>query len=121
MGRLDADRALYLGRFVHLDVDISLEETVELEPKPEAGPAYTDRDGRYRGAFDSRYDEPRTGRIVYRIDDDRIMRNGDTRYFDHPKFGLIARLTLVEEEQQPEDADPRFLPDLLPGNVDLPR
>ena len=37
--------------------------------------------------------------VVYRIAEDRIMRNGDLRYFDHPKFGLIAKLTLVEEEE----------------------
>ena len=36
------------------------------------------------------------------------MRNGDLRYFDHPKFGLIAKLTLVEQEEpsEPLPADP---------------
>ena len=38
------------------------------------------------------------------------------RYFDHPRFGLIAQLTLVEEE---EPADPLLddSDDLLPAGV----
>ena len=41
-----------------------------------------------------------------------------TRYFDHPKFGLIARLAIVEDEPAEElDQDEGLLPDLLPGSA----
>lgn len=126
---MEGSLMLYLGRFVHLDVDISLEESVVV-PAPDA-PEY-DYDGRMSAGRDSFSEygyadfadrsSRRTVRskIVYRIDDDRIMRNGETRYFDHPKFGLIARLTLVEDPE-PEDENPALLPDLLPGVPGTPR
>jgi len=40
--------------------------------------------------------------VRYRILDDRIFKNGETRYFDHPKFGVVARITRVEEEELEE-------------------
>jgi hypothetical protein len=33
------------------------------------------------------------------------MKNGELRYFDHPKFGLLARVSRVEEEEPPEDGE----------------
>ncbi len=117
---MEGELKLYLGRFVHLDVDISLEQRVIVESEQATRFDYPAADTRY-GEFgdytrESRYRErPKTSTIVYRIDDDRIMRNGETRYFDHPKFGLIARLTLVEEAESV--TDPALLPDLLPGNA----
>ncbi|MBT8080809.1 MAG: peptidoglycan binding protein CsiV [Gammaproteobacteria bacterium] len=40
--------------------------------------------------------------VFYRIEEDRILKNGELRYYDHPKFGLLAKVTRVEER---EDAD----------------
>ncbi len=36
--------------------------------------------------------------VYYRISEDRILRNGEVRYYDHPKFGLLAKVTRVEAE-----------------------
>ena len=36
--------------------------------------------------------------VRYRIVEDRIMKTGDIRYFDHPRFGVIAKVTRPEEE-----------------------
>ena len=44
------------------------------------------------------------------------MRNNEVRYFDHPKFGVIARITRIEEEE-PESLD--TTDDLLPGTGNL--
>ena len=54
--------------------------------------------------------------IRYRIFEDRIVKNGETRYFDHPKFGVIAKVTLSEqtEEENIDDID-NLLPDSLLG------
>ena len=30
------------------------------------------------------------------------MKNGELRYFDHPKFGVLAKITRVEEPEAGE-------------------
>ncbi len=52
--------------------------------------------------------------IHYRIFEDRIVKNGDIRYFDHPKFGVIAKDTRFEEPEEDEFIDDTD--DLLPGD-----
>ena len=37
--------------------------------------------------------------VIYRIEEDRILRNGELRYYDHPRFGLLAKVTRVEESE----------------------
>ena len=37
--------------------------------------------------------------VYYRIQEDRILKNGELRYYDHPKFGVLAKVTRVEEEE----------------------
>lgn len=76
----DGTFKLYLSRFLHLVVDLQLD-----------------------AATTSRIDtvEP-FGPVRYRIEEDRIFRSGELRYFDHPKFGVLARITRVEEtDDQP--------------------
>jgi hypothetical protein len=100
---------LYLGRYLHLVVDLQLdavtpgEETLEeLEEPLEVVPTYGD----YRSlgeTFDSVDDEPAPGPVRYRITEDRIVKNGDLRYFDHPKFGVLARVTRVEDAAEVVD------------------
>jgi hypothetical protein len=43
--------------------------------------------------------------VRYRITEDRIMRDGDIRYFDHPRFGMLARVTRVPDDGGPSAAD----------------
>ena len=110
--RLNGEFTLYLSRFLHLVVDLSLEE------RPTPGPAATPERVRYYGdsqsqaafSFGSDFAQPPT---LYRINEDRIVRNNEVRYYDHPKFGVIARITRIEEAL-PEDPDTTG--DLLPGN-----
>lgn len=73
---LDGTLQLYLSRFLHLVVD--------LEMTGEAGVA--------AGAFAD------TRPVRYRISEDRIFRSGELRYFDHPKFGVLARVTRADQE-----------------------
>lgn len=109
--RLDGTVSLYLGRYLHLVVDLALEERVpqRLPPDRERIRYYGD-DRPARGfGFEPADIAPV---IYYRIQEDRILRSNETRYFDHPKFGVIARVTRVEEAL-PESADTTG--DLLPG------
>ena len=41
-----------------------------------------------------------TTRFDIAISEDRIFRNGELRYFDHPKFGVLAKITRVEESDE---------------------
>ena len=91
---LDGSFTLYLGRFVHLSVDLALDADTE-RPAMNA----TDRliaygDDRMRN---EEVDDFLPRPVRYRIVEDRIMRSGDIRYFDHPRFGVIAKVTKVEE------------------------
>lgn len=97
---LDGSIKLYLNRFLHLVVDVSLAAPPGAES---AASPYADYDeaavptyGDARGADESGYAVYLP--LRYRIAEDRIMKNGETRYYDHPKFGVIAKVTRIEEE-----------------------
>lgn len=38
----------------------------------------------------------------FRINENRILRNGEVRYFDHPRFGVIAKVSRAEDVQDEE-------------------
>ena len=105
--RLDGYLTLYLSRYLHLVVDLALDgepsaqsytgNTVSsAEASTQGGYIYTDKPDL----------QPST--VRYRIFEDRIFKSGDLRYFDHPKFGVLAKITRDEsaEENAPQNADP---------------
>lgn len=75
----DGSLQLYLSRFLHLVVDLTMTE------QPDGS----------RMGIANRDGQPQPVRL--RIKEDRIMKNGDLRYFDHPKFGLLAKVVRLEE------------------------
>ncbi len=88
---------LYLSRFLHLTVDLTLDNEATVPVAVEVP---------NRSLFFGERPRRQPGVIHYRIEDDRIFKNGDTRYFDHPRFGVIARVTRIEEpEASEEDAE----------------
>jgi hypothetical protein len=88
---------LYLSRYLHLVVDVALDAPQEFEEEVVDDEAFysfgDDRDDRF-----SRPVMP----VRFRIQEDRILKNGELRYFDHPKFGILAQVTRVEN---PDDSD----------------
>lgn len=92
---LDGDLTLYLSRYLHLEVNLQLDA-----PTTEAT-----QDARDLGSFGDNftdYDDYNENTALvypvrYRIEEDRIFRNGELRYYDHPKFGVLAKITRVEE------------------------
>ena len=111
--RLDGTVTLYLSRFLHLVLDLSLEEKAPQRPGrgEDRIRDFGDNRSSARFGFDSRYIEPST---FYRIREDRIVRNGELRYYDHPKFGVIAKITRIEEDTADEMDT---TDDLLPGGI----
>ena len=92
---LDGSLTLYLGRYLHLVVDLQLRAP---EPRNSGVAPISGTEG-----FSTTFVE--TPEVVsppvfYRINEDRILRNGEIRYYDHPKFGLLAKVTRVEEETE---------------------
>lgn len=98
---LDGSLTLYLSRYLHLVVDLQLDA-------PEASNRNRRIDDPMSGFGDYRTlnefgDVIVPGPVRYRINENRILRSGELRYFDHPKFGVLAKVTRVEEED-PEDS-----------------
>ncbi|MGI9221007.1 MAG: CsiV family protein [Woeseiaceae bacterium] len=86
---------LYLARYLHLIVDLTMDAPVEvIEIEFDNEPAYTLDDI-----------SPPEGPVKFRILEDRIVKNGEVRYFDHPKFGVVAKVVRVEETKGDEDAE----------------
>lgn len=86
---LEGDLNLYLSRYLHLALNLQLDA-----PSP---------DNALTSGFN---DFEVTLPVRYRISEDRIFRNGELRYFDHPKFGALAKITRVEEDEE-ETEDPQ--------------
>jgi Peptidoglycan-binding protein, CsiV len=104
---LDGSITLYRGRYLHLVVDLALDAEGErgamsatdrlVYDTDEVGSDQVgdDRMGEQDGAeFGGMLRLP----VRYRIAEDRIMKTGEIRYYDHPRFGVIAKVT------KPDDA-----------------
>jgi len=114
---LDGSLKLYLGRYLHLVVDLTMDDdrTVNEEMDEDSSAEPTFGDSRIRDEYEAidAYGEVSAGPIRFRIFEDRIMKNGDIRYYDHPKFGVVAKVTRFEEPEEDEFIDDTD--DLLPG------
>ena len=114
---LDGSLTLYLGRYLHLVVDLTMDADRTVSGKigeaSDGEPAFGD--SRIRDEYEviDAYGEVLAGPIRYRIFEDRIMKNGDIRYYDHPKFGVVAKVMRFEEPEEDEFIDDTD--DLLPG------
>lgn len=115
---LEGSLTLYRGRYLHLVVDLTMnkDRRIPLPPAESSEDVVVFGDSRVQNEYKlfDEYGQLSPPPTRYRIFEDRIVKNGDVRYFDHPKFGLIAKIVRVEEsEDEPiDDTD-----DLLPGSL----
>ncbi|MCH7833728.1 MAG: hypothetical protein IH911_01410 [Proteobacteria bacterium] len=94
---------LYLGRYLHLVVDLALDEQPGVsEAVTRKRPTRIYGDYRIQHEIDAFRE---TGPVRYRIQENRIFKNGDIRYFDHPKFGVVAKVTRVEDEETEDEIE----------------
>ncbi|MGI9236682.1 MAG: CsiV family protein [Woeseiaceae bacterium] len=115
MGRppkgLNGTVRLYLSRFLHLVVDLQLDAPKQQGRPSNAAYSYDDgsinRSGSLRDPGD--YGTPLP--VRYRIEENRILKSGELRYFDHPKFGVLAKAMRVEDDSDDslESADSELL------------
>ncbi len=99
---LDGSLTLYLSRYLHLVVDLQLEA-----PKSMKFNAHEqERLGETRTVGELLDVVNAQPSVYYQILENRILKNGELRYFDHPKFGVLAMVTRVEdEEEDPETGE----------------
>ena len=90
---LEGEISLYLSRYLHLAVNLQLDA-----PASEQSSQLTTRRDGYMAYGEDEVTYP----VRYRIDEDRIFRNGELRYYDHPKFGVLAKISRFEEEEEIE-------------------
>lgn len=112
---------LYLSRFLHLVVDLALDAPDAEQRYGSTAPRFEQPPGPYGESRGYRsgylYDEVQYEPLRFRIEEDRLFKNGETRYFDHPKFGVVAKVLRFEEpeeEEQPDDT--AFLSPATVGN-----
>lgn len=105
---------LYLSRYLHLVVDLQMEaqqraavSNRQMSSTQEVG---DDRSVSNRGSLAGRhaFGQPP---VRYRINENRILKSGELRYFDHPRFGALVKVTRVEEQpdEAPEAAETELL------------
>jgi len=103
---LSGNLRLYLSRYLHLVIDLQLDapgETIGRDGRTDNAQRFEDHRIRNDpGLMDEPYDLGVPARVRYRLEENRILRSGELRYFDHPKFGVLAKVWRVEEE--PEEA-----------------
>lgn len=68
-GQLDGTFRFYLSRFLHVDIDLTLQEKAAA-----------------------------TGELNYRLSEHRRIKTQELNYFDHPKFGVLVRVTSAGKE-----------------------
>jgi hypothetical protein len=100
---LEGELTLYLSRYLHLAVKLQLDESFADAPAEDEFARTTIRSSFNDGFYDYDDEEPVSYPVRFRIDENRIFRNGELRYFDHPKFGVLAKITRVEEEETDPD------------------
>ncbi len=109
---LDGSFKLFLSRYLHLAVDVSLDaaaasaqtEWLADDPYEESVAVFGDdriQNTDVVGAFPAQY-----APLRYQLTERRIMKNGDVRYFDHPRFGVIAKVARIEQDATAESRLP---------------
>ena len=100
---LEGELTLYLSRFLHLVVDLQLDEPgTQVAATDDSMVSYGD----YRTLNEFR--QP-PAPVRYHIEEDRIFKSGELRYFDHPKFGVLAQVSRVEEQEAEDGGDEELL------------
>ena len=119
--RLSGSLTLYLSRYLHLVIDLELDANLREDSMQDMGADLDAPIVRYDNSIvQDDYDavlfdaEPAYGHLSYRISENRLFKNGETRYYDHPKFGVIAKVVRVEEKEELFPDDTEFL---LPAPV----
>lgn len=107
---IDGTLTLYLKNYLHLAVDLTREQKIATvqpiyrQEKPSRSTARS-YDNNVQSYGDDAYGLADTQTIIYEIKEDRLFNSGQLRYYDHPKFGVLARVTRVKVSTPEDGAD----------------
>ena len=103
---IDGTLTLYLKNYLHLAVDVTREQQIAVF-EPVYRMEKPTRDNVNRSSFedDLGYNTSDSQTIIYQIQEDRLFNSGQLRYYDHPKFGVLARVNRVEIADPDEEED----------------
>jgi hypothetical protein len=97
---LEGDLTLYLSRYLHMQFNLTISE---YEDSP-ANNSEIPGDRLVLGPM-AAIQDAMPAMPVYRIDEKRRMRSGELHYIDHPKFGVLTRVSKVDPEMLPTAGD----------------
>lgn len=112
---LNGTLTLYLSRYLHLVVDLALDAPDEFEKEVVDDDSFFSF-GDARARYGNDYAVAPLP-VRFRIQENRILKNGELRYFDHPKFGILAKVTRVEEPEEEDDGTVVGEPGTLAGRT----
>lgn len=110
---LTGDFTLYLSRYLHLVVNLELDapETedavLQFGEEPMQSEPYESDGYEYYGRILE--PEPVYEPLRFKINENRLFKNGEIRYYDHPKFGVVAKILRFEIEEEDNTDDTEFL------------
>lgn len=99
-GELDGTFVFYMSRFLHVEIKAllkDLEASEKLASAFEASKSGNDEtsSGKKDGMAIDASNNPSV--LAYRIDESRRIRSNEIHYFDHPKFGVLVKVSPVEK------------------------
>ena len=106
---LTGDFTLYLSRYLHLVVNLALDapETedavLQFGEEPMQGEPYESDGYEYYGRVLK--PEPVYEPLRFKINENRLFKSGEIRYYDHPKFGVVAKILRFEVEVEEDISD----------------
>lgn len=106
---LTGDFTLYLSRYLHLVVNLALDapETedavLQFGEEPMQGEPYESDGYEYYGRVLE--PEPMYEPLRFKINENRLFKSGEIRYYDHPKFGVVAKILRFEIEVEEDISD----------------
>ncbi len=89
---LHGDLTLQLSRYLHLQFDLAIDEQPETPAEESTAPLEA------LVSFPDSWGSGETQPLApeYRITEKRRMRSGELHYIDHPKFGVLTRISKVK-------------------------
>jgi hypothetical protein len=110
----DGDLKLYLSRFLHLVINVTMDGDAPVPLDTESNAGHEP----FESGYLDEYGYPIQASALlpplhYRILENRIVKNEDLRYFDHPKFGILAKIGRYEQpvEEEGIETEPADLPE----------
>ncbi len=109
---------LYLSRYLHLVVDLEMDAPESAQEMFDTAPNLEEPVAQYNARYNYESQdefgaplfaaEPVYEPLRFQINENRLFKNGEIRYYDHPKFGVIAKILryeVPEEEFPPDDTE----------------